>query len=344
MLAVMAATTITSSTMVNGIASTEKLTEDLAEYAKILKLRDDVFAGNHPRLKVPAQFLRKVSPASSKSATLSELLLPQSGVQQFPGLGTPHEEQDEDIPRQISTSAQPPTTATASGIDPVLLTKSDDLVRAENLMKRHRLEKSLRDQFERRRLDFRKFPNPAEAKPDFDISTLLANAKQAAAPINLSDDANSKADDTDSVDENSFYSSRAPDSTPDGAPRSPFPREQGVVTKADINGPAATALSMSQQAASENRPRPSSRVGSDRPTAIATNLSVNNGNPAEADDGDEEGEYSPPETTNHYPMPRNNAPYTVPDVRNRPVRRYSDLDHNGKRAASPGDNSIRMVS
>lgn len=320
--------------MVNGIAPSEKLTQDLVEYAKILKLRDDVFAGNHPRLTVPAQLLRRVSPASSKSAALSEPALSQPVPQRFPGLGTPHEEQDEHVPQQMGTRVQPAPTAAVSGIDPVLLTKSDGLLRAENQMKRHRLEKSLRDQFERKRLDFRKFPNPAEAKPDFDVSTLLANAKQAAASLNLSDDANGKGDDSDSVDENSFYSSRAPDSTPDGAAQSPSPQQQVVAAKAVADAPAAIGSSLIQHSAAAAHPAPSSR---------APTNSLNNGTAIDVDEEDEEGEYSPPETTNNYPTPRSNGPYAVPDVTSRPMRRYSDLDHNGKRAASAGDGSSRMV-
>ena len=84
----------------------------------------------------------------------------------------------------VPTSSQP--TSNVSEFNPVLLTKSDDLIRAETLLKRQRLEKALRDQFEQKRADARKKPAPPESKPDFDLPGIFARvtgtAKSPSSP------------------------------------------------------------------------------------------------------------------------------------------------------------------
>src|SRR3954452_11379875 len=67
----------TTTTVVNGVLPTSQVTVDeIAEFDKILKLRDEIFAGNHPRLTVPAHVLRTVSPASNSTQLSSHSSLP----------------------------------------------------------------------------------------------------------------------------------------------------------------------------------------------------------------------------------------------------------------------------
>ena len=133
----------------------------------------------------------------------------------------------------------------ASEFDPVLLTKSDVLADAEINAKikrqRTQFEKDLREQFEKKRLEARKKPSPSEAKPDFDIPAILAQVLEALKPPQPKDDPSA----TDSFDENSFYSSRAPDSTPERGPPSLSPQqddEDGEVADAPSGARVQSAV------------------------------------------------------------------------------------------------------
>ncbi|KAK5954614.1 hypothetical protein OHC33_004336 [Knufia fluminis] len=327
--------TTTTTAVVNGILpSAQDAVDEIAEFEKILKLRDEIFAGNHPRLTVPTHALRKVSPASTQLSSHSSapVQAQQSSQLQLPGLSL-----TEETERPKSTQPQPATTP--SGINPVLLTKSDDLIRAETVLQRQRLEKQLRDQFEQKRLDFRKRPAPNEARPDFDISALLAKALDIVKPISLSKEQSDKEEENDSFDENSFYSSRAPDSTPDRGARSSS--DEGVEEEVPANGPATATT----QAPNGPR-RPSSRTGvhptaASKPAAPTNASHRNDANAMDVDDEDEEGEYSPPEPE-QYATQNGTSSHAASDPRSRQMRRYSDLDQNGKRPASPEQN-MRIV-
>lgn len=326
----------TTTTVVNGaLPSAQDTVDEIAEFEKILKLRDQIFAGNHPRLTVPAHALRKVSPASTQLSSHSSAPVQ---AQQPPQLQLPGLSLTEELERPASTQPQPATTP--SGINPVLLTKSDDLIRAETALQRQRLERQLRDQFEQKRLDFRKRPAPNEAKPDFDISALLAKALETVKPVSLSKHEPDKEGEDDSVDENSFYSSRAPDSTPERGGRSSS--EEGIQDEipADGAGTATTQLPTGPQ-------RASSRTGvhptaASKPAAPTKPSQKNDVHAVDVDDEDEEGEYSPPEPE-QYPAPNGTSSHAAPDPRSRPMRRYSDLDQNGKRPASPSEPNMRIV-
>ena len=208
------------------------------------------------------------------------------------------------------STPRPP--ASASEFNPVLLTKSDDLLRAEVALQRQRLEKVLRDQFEQKRLDSRKKPAPAEAKPDFDAAALLAKAVESTKSMAAKDDSAS-----DSFDENSFYSSRAPDSTPERGAPSP--------SQADEDEVAADATSGHRvQSAVMGAP-------------LNVNLDDDGYVPPEPanvemsgiDDDEEEGEYSPPEALEQENAVFDAGPSNMQDGRDprgRPLRRYSEVD------------------
>ena len=227
--------------LVNGFAPSpfQNLNEAL-EYEKILKLRDEVFAGSHPRLTVPAHALRNFSPRPPQPNSQSTLAVPSLfPTSALPGQLAPQQPSHATAsPSLLSANAalvQPrPSAATASDFDPVLLEKSNDLLQAEIKIKRQRLEKTLKEQFEQKRLEARRRPAPSEAKPDFDISAILAKVLEEIKPAPVKEDAEA----SDSFDENSFYSSRAPDSTPERLPQSSSQNEDEDDLDADApSGP-----------------------------------------------------------------------------------------------------------
>jgi len=342
---------VTTTTVVNGVLPSAPDVDETAEFEKILKLRDEIFAGNHPRLTVPTHALRKVSPASTQLSSHSsapvqaQVPAQQTSQLQLPGLSLT-EESERPKSTQPPPVPAPAPAITPSGINPVLLTKSDDLIRAETALQRQRLEKQLRDQFEQKRLDFRKRPAPAEAKPDFDISALLAKALEAVKPLSLSKEQSDKDEENDSFDENSFYSSRAPDSTPERGGRSSS--EEGMQEEIPVaDADTATATATTQPPSGPRRP--ASRTGvhptpASKPTAATNPFRKNAADAMNVDDDDdEEGEYSPPEPAEQYPAQNGTSSHTAPDPRSRQMRRYSDLEQNGKRPASPTEPNMRIV-
>jgi hypothetical protein len=317
---------------------------ELHEYEKILKLRDEIFAGSHPRLTVPAH---AVQPPSAQSLSQSHLNIPPT----YPSsasqnrLANTQPKREEDAARSqtqpnggFTSSTQP--ASNVSEFDPVLLTKSDDLVRAEIQLKRQRLEKALRDQFEQKRFDARKKPAPAEAKPDFDLQTILAKATDVAKDFSPKDDGSV----TESVDENSFYSSRAPDSIQDGQSSSGG-EEEGEADQP--SGPRVSAV-MGSPLHVEGDGDASTNIQHLPPQISESAKRTDPADPAimELDDEEEEGEYSPPEAMEQYPVQSNVNFETMQDSRDprsRPLRRYSELGDNGRRALSPVEANMRIV-
>lgn len=104
--------------------------------------------------------------------------------------------------REASGSAQ---------FDPVLLTKSDDLIKAEIQLQRKRLESALSEQLQQHRTS--KNSHAAEALVEFDLADVLMKAlklvQTSALPqtdANLA--ANASVTDVDSFDDDTFYSSK----------------------------------------------------------------------------------------------------------------------------------------
>ena len=286
------------------------------EYEKILKLRDEVFAGSHPRLSVPAHALRSFSPRLSQLTTQAPVAI----IPPFPTSATPtpastHQQPNgRPSPAVVGASLSTPQSSLAvSEFDPVLLTKSDDLLKAEISLKRQRLEKALRDQFEQRRLDSRKRPAPAEAKPDFDAAALLSKAIDSNKHAASKDDSAS-----DSFDENSFYSSRAPDSTPERGRPSP---SQADEDEFGADAPSGRRVQSAVMGA------PLNTDVDDDGYVPPENIEMSG-----MDDDEDEGEYSPPEAVEQDTAafdPGNPNMQESRDPRGRPLRRYSEIDEGG---------------
>lgn len=96
--------------------------------------------------------------------------------------------------------------------DPVLLTKSDDLIKAELHLQRQRLERILGDHLQQHRVTSKPSQH-ADAPADFDLADVLMKALQLVqAPALPQTDthlaANASGTDSDSADNDTFYSSK----------------------------------------------------------------------------------------------------------------------------------------
>ncbi|KAG9259255.1 uncharacterized protein F5Z01DRAFT_33103 [Emericellopsis atlantica] len=184
----------------------------IQQLEKILQFRDTVVSGHHPTIKLPPG----VAPLAQSS--------PSSKLQ------------DESLNRERSANNQQsysanaaavvaPPTASPSGlasrrvyglgsteINPILLQKSDELIRAEFQAQRARLERAIKEEAEQQRRAKQEKPEPYN---DLNLSEVLAKALtlvQAQAPENsLLDDEGLTANEevaSDSFDNETFYSSR----------------------------------------------------------------------------------------------------------------------------------------
>lgn len=352
---------------------------EVEEYEKILRIRDQVFAGSHPRLTVPAHALRKVSPRFPEVPPVPvqshvEFVPPaiDHSSAKLPGMHTNSHTTERTITNSAATlngtkpSLQLQTPQpTASGIDPIFLTKSDELVRQETIFQRTRLEKQLREQFEKKKSDARSRPHPEEVKPEINISTMFTKVMDAVKPL-AATKASSPAErssPSDSLDENSFYSSRAPDSTPeegaisDHSPSTKHQVQPKVFDNLDADGPVDHRTLHGQQIASRDSPlqanaRPARTIQSNIPfpydlrqdrgmllgvdTVDLTSMDV---------DDDDEPEYSPPGPAEQFAPHSNDqaSQFDYRDPRSRPLRRYSGADQHEKRHGSPLEADIRIV-
>ena len=92
-----------------------------------------------------------------------------------------------------------------SGIDPVLLTKSDHLIRAELQLKRLQIERVLKDQFDKKGRN----NEHEDREPHLNVEECLVQAQLRVPHVSgLSATANN-SDGAESFDENSYYSSKA---------------------------------------------------------------------------------------------------------------------------------------
>src|SRR6266536_2851290 len=162
----------------NGAAlalSAEELREIL-EYERIVQFRDAVLAGTHPRVKIPPHLVGKqIHPTRNVSSP--SVSTPRANVLVQPARSTPgsHNEESSSF---YSRSPNYPRSATGahvpmsskSEINPILLEKSDDLIKAEIQLQRQRLERALREQIEQHRIAAKALLQTSESLPSFDIS------------------------------------------------------------------------------------------------------------------------------------------------------------------------------
>lgn len=223
----------------------------LAEYNKLIKLRDDVFAEQGIQMQVSKSSLEQ---GNLSSATQH---LPATTASQAPN-GSHKPIQINSIaptslhgPKVPSNSFQstspnvqklPVPSPASSGLDPIFLEKSDVLVRAELEQKRQRTERAEleekkhnaererqserhRIQQQRQRLERvleeqnlqkeRQMAWSQDTLPDFDATEVLKRSQELVKPNKLHESrrADGTASSSDSFDENTFYSSQMDEST-----------------------------------------------------------------------------------------------------------------------------------
>ena len=221
---------------------------EIREYEKLLRFRDEVVAGSHPRIKpthLPGKAAQSPNPppapAAAAAAASSTVPAPPQPVaaksavnnnrpvidtfqshqanQQMAQVNAASSLPGLRMPSGVSSGGRPPNTE----INPVLLEKSDDLIKAEIQLQRQRLERSLKDQLEQRR----GANKASEQLAELNVADIMAKALSltlATPPVQSTDDtaANGSAS-SDSFDDNTFYSSRH--DTPESNMASRLPNE-----------------------------------------------------------------------------------------------------------------------
>ncbi|KAI4120516.1 MAG: hypothetical protein LQ338_006968 [Usnochroma carphineum] len=221
----------------NGVAPTdpaEREAWEISQYEKIIEIRDQVFAGTHPRLRLlypdtirdddsdddePVAVVPPKNPGTSQKP--GSITQPVNASQNLSAIASSSHLLPPPPPPPPSAQPSKPANAPAagagaSGIDPIFLTKSDVLLRAETQQKRQRIERVLADQVkEKQRLSKQK-AHDQDDLPDFDVSEVLKKAQELVKPVKVDlGGANGNASASDSFDENTFYSSQMNDSTPE---------------------------------------------------------------------------------------------------------------------------------
>lgn len=190
------------------------------QYETIVRFSDAVFSGKHPRIKPPSSIAptqNSIHPRAKPAAAAVVEAIGFSSDQRVPLTNG----QSSDLIASPSHAPAPNSTSTVSKpfgsgntkINPILLEKSDDLIKAEIQLQRQRLERSLKEELEQRRAAAR---NTAQGEPDvdFDLSDVLSKAltlvqaSAAAPPVGENVTAANQDAASDSFDDNTFYSSR----------------------------------------------------------------------------------------------------------------------------------------
>jgi hypothetical protein len=198
----------------NGISAAPAEARREAEFLRqILQIRDEVLASKHPRIHLPSKVIEQIVPRppqatpptrpttkSSANGTGSSQLLPPR-----PDSSLQHPQTHEFVspvpPIQRPYSAK----SASSGIDPVLLTKSDHLIRAELQLKRQQIERLLKDQFDKKG----RGNDVEEREAHFNVEECLIQAQLRVPPVSGLQSTTTNSDGAESFDENSYYSSKA---------------------------------------------------------------------------------------------------------------------------------------
>ncbi|KAF2279215.1 uncharacterized protein EI97DRAFT_430309 [Westerdykella ornata] len=180
---------------------------------KLLQIRNEVLTDKHPRIKLPPAVLEELAPSTSTQLFADSLnRTPRGGQPQQQHLLPPRPETAAQHASSSTTYSSPshvprptPPKPSSSGIDPVLLTKSDHLIRAELQLKRQHIERTLRDQLDKKgRAAF------AEDRETYlDVDDVLTKAQALVPPVSGLSTAAVDSEGSTSFDENSYYSSQA---------------------------------------------------------------------------------------------------------------------------------------
>ena len=358
---------------VNGLPRRPTEVNEALEYEKILSIYHQVIAGNHPRLKlsgpVNAQPRASLDQPSSQAPSTASAPLVSASALPTPLAGLQPSNIVKELPPKPASLSGPSHSSQpilskppASELDPIFLTKSDDLVKAEIQLQRQRVERTLREQVEQKRVDARHKPSFAEAKPDFDVADVLTKALTLVKPVVFDSPHGVNENDSasDSFDENSFYSSKAPDSNPcDGNDSQKSSVSKHQVQPAENDELDADGLldrrsdEMQQVDLTDSPyrviPRPDfpaasnllhrHDLGRERGEVLPLSRRA-------LDEDEDEPEYSPPEPTQaaHLKDGRTaNSGEPYPERARRVSGRHRNQYQNARRYGSPMDTDVRIV-
>ena len=217
----MAATAFATQQSNGTLHGEDPLFAEISQYDKIIQLRDDVFAGSHPRLKLPSNLPTKVAP--SPLQTTPALPIPNGTLPSKLSHQSTNNTQPIAAAAQVNVLPKPPPSRPLlphkppNRIDPIFLEKSDDLIRAEMKLERQRIERSLEEQLQHKKYTTRQRISEQDALPEFDVSEVLYQAQEIVKPLAASDveNANRVTSSSDSQDDNTFYSSQMNESNHD---------------------------------------------------------------------------------------------------------------------------------
>jgi hypothetical protein len=222
----------------NGGTLTADELREILEYERIVQFRDAVMAGTHPRIKIaPHLFSKQNNPphVSSPNHSTPCADLPAhptaNNGSHFEGLPSVYNKSPNN--QRSAGGAHIPMSSKAE-INPILLEKSDDLIKAEIQLQRQRIERALREQFEQQRLAAKALLQTSESLPNFDISEVLSKALAIVHPSTAAEElsAGARSSASDSFDENTFYSSQH--DTPEPSSPSAGQKEPVEVQSHDI--------------------------------------------------------------------------------------------------------------
>jgi hypothetical protein len=196
-----------------GLLSTE-VRREVDFLKQILQIRDEVFASKHPRIHLPPKVIEQVAPRPPQTTPPSRpsnngIATGLTAVQSLPPRPDGSYQQTSQA-SEFAPPAQPiqrPFSAksASSGIDPVLLTKSDHLIRAELQLKRQQIERILKDQFDKKG----RGNDNEEREAHFNVEECLMQAHLRVPPVSGLRSTTNNSDGAESFDENSYYSSKA---------------------------------------------------------------------------------------------------------------------------------------
>jgi len=208
--------------LANGVSLTAEELREILEYERIVQFRDAVLAGTHPRITIPPHLAGK---QISRGISSPNSTTPRPNQTTPATRTTPGSRADD----STSFFNRSPTNLRATGgahipmsskseINPILLEKSDDLIKAEIQLQRQRLERGLREQIEQQRITAKALLQTSESLPNFDLSEVLSKALEIVHPTTVPE-AEPSAAASDSFDENTFYSSQHDTPEPSSPPQ-----------------------------------------------------------------------------------------------------------------------------
>ena len=186
------------------------LNAELAQYDRILSLRDDILSGKHPRIKLPLQLQEDGGTALSQD----QLTLPN-------GTAVPQEVNANVVANSSSNNnesqpsqAKPPSPQHYSGLNPIFLQESEVVIKAKMKLERQRIERAIGEHIRQKDAASKKRMPDKDILPEFDISEVFFQAQELVKPIEPAEvnTANRQISSSDTIDDNTYYSSQATES------------------------------------------------------------------------------------------------------------------------------------